>query len=126
MTYKSIMVIKAAVCLVFGIILVSIPGALVSFLGAQLTPGGAFTSREYAASLFGNLMLTWFARNAAHSDARRAIILALFVYDAIGFVVSLLTVLSGILNPLGWFIVAVYLFFTLAFGYLLTTKESLQ
>jgi hypothetical protein len=71
-------------------------------------------------------MLTWFARNAAHSDARRAIILALFVYDAIGFVVSLLTVLSGVLNPLGWFIVAVYLFFTLAFGYLLTTKESLQ
>ncbi|MFH1010649.1 MAG: hypothetical protein V1784_05380 [bacterium] len=126
MSYKSVMVIKAAVCLVFGIILVSIPGALVSFLGATLSPGGAFTSREYAAALFGNLMLTWFARNAADSDARRAIILALFVYDAIGFVVSLLTVLSGILNPLGWFVVAIYLFFTLAFGYLLTTKVSVR
>jgi len=126
MSYKSVMVIKAAVCLVFGIILVSIPGALVSFLGATLSLGGAFTSREYAAALFGNLMLTWFARNAADSDARRAIILALFVYDAIGFVVSLLTVLSGVLNPLGWFVVAIYLFFTLAFGSLLTVKASVQ
>ena len=122
MTYKSIMVIKAAVCLVFGIILISVPGALLSFLGAALSPGGAFTSREYAAALFGNLMLTWFARNAVDSDARRAIILALFVYDAIGFVVSLSSVLSGALNPLGWFIVAVYLFFTVGFGYLLMAR----
>ena len=126
MSYKSVMVIKAAVCLVFGIILMAIPGALVSFLGAQLTPGGAFTAREYAASLFGNLMLTWFARKAADSDARRAIILALFVYDAIGFAMSLITVLSGVLNPLGWFVVAVYLFFTLAFGSLLTAKVSVR
>jgi hypothetical protein len=122
MTYKNIMVIKAVVCLVFGVILVSIPGTLLSFLGAALNPGGAFTAREYAAALFGNLVLTWFARNAADSDARRAIILALFVYDAIGFVVSLFTTLSGVLNPLGWFIVVVYLFFTVAFGSLLKAK----
>jgi len=39
-------------------------------------------------------------------------------------VASLLAVLSGILNPLGWFIVAVYLFFTLGFGYLLLPKKA--
>jgi hypothetical protein len=124
MSYKSVMVIKAAVCLVFGVILISVPGALLSLLGAALSPGGSFTSREYAAALFGNLMLTWFARNAADSDARRAIILALFIYDAIGFIVSLSAVLSGVLNPLGWFIVAVYLFFTLTFGNLLRAKKA--
>jgi hypothetical protein len=122
MSYKSIMVIKAVVCLIFGIILISVPGALLSLLGAELSAGGRFTAREYAASLFGNLMLTWFARNAADSDARRPIILALFVYDAVGFVVSLFSVLSGVLNPLGWFVVAIYLFFTLGFGYLLMVK----
>lgn len=122
MAYKTIMVIKAVVCLVFGIILMAIPGALLSLLGAALSPGGAFTSREYAASLFGNLMLTWFARNAADSDARRAIILALFVYDLIGFIMTLITTLSGVLNPLGWFVVVVYLFFTVAFGFLLKAR----
>lgn len=122
MSYKSIMVIKAVVCVIFGVILISAPGALLSFLGAELSAGGRFTAREYAAALFGNLMLTWFARNAGASDVRRAIILALFVYDAIGFVVSLASVLSGVLNPLGWLVVAVYLFFTVTFGYLLMAK----
>ena len=122
MSYKNVMVIKAVVCLIFGIILIAVPGALLGFLGAALSSGGAFTAREYAAALFGNLMLCWFARNAADSDARRAIILALFVYDAIGFVVSLAAVLSGVLNPLGWLVVVVYLFFTWAFGNLLMAK----
>jgi hypothetical protein len=124
MSYKSIMVIKAVVCLIFGIFLIAVPGTLFGILGITLTPGGAFPAREYAAALFGNLMLTWFARNAAASDARRVIILGLFVYDAIGFVVSLLAVLSGLLNPLGWFVVAVYLFFTITFGYLMTAKPK--
>lgn len=118
-SYKTVMVLKAAVCLIFGVILLSAPGALFSFLGASLSPGGTFAAREYAATLCGNLMLTWFARNAAESAAQRAIILALFVYDAIGFIVSLIAVLSGVLNPLGWFVVAIYLFFTWAFGNLL-------
>jgi hypothetical protein len=124
MQFKSLMAIKAAVCLVFGILLLAVPNALVSFLGASLGPGGAFTSREYGAALFGNLMLTWFARNATESAVRRAIILALFIYDAIGFIVSLIAVLSGVLNPFGWFIVATYLFFTLGFGYFLKMDKS--
>ena len=124
MQFKTLMVIKAAVCLVFGVLLLAVPNALLCFLGASLGPGGAFTSREYGAALFGNLMLTWFARSAIQSAVRRAIILALFVYDAIGFIVSLIAVLSGVLNPLGLFIVAIYLFFTLGFGYFLKTDKS--
>jgi len=74
-------------------------------------------AREYEAALFGILLLTWFARNAAESDARRAIILALFVYDAIGFVVTLFAGLAGVLNLLGWSVPLIYLFFTIGFGY---------
>jgi hypothetical protein len=39
---------------------------------------------------------------AGKSDARRAIILGLFIYDAIGFIATLIAVISGLLNPLGW------------------------
>ena len=94
------------------------------FLGASLGPGGTFAAREYGAALFGTLMLTWFARNAVESEARRPILLHLFVYDAIGFIVAMLAVISAVLNALGWGIVAVYLFFTLGSGYLLTTKPA--
>jgi len=64
-----------------------------------------FTAREYGAALFGNLFLCWFAKNANESDVRRAIIIALFVYDLIGFIATTITVIAGVLNPLSWLVV---------------------
>jgi hypothetical protein len=119
MSFKNLMIIKALVCLAFGILLLAIPDMLLSLFGATLGAGGMFTAREYGSSLFGNLFLCWFARNADESEARRAIILALFVYDLIAFIMTAITVILGILNPLGWLIAFVYLFFTLGFGYFL-------
>jgi len=117
MKFSTLMISKAVVCLILGPLLVFVPGPFVSVFGLTLNAGGAMLAREYGAALVGTLLLTWFARNAAESDARRAIILALFVYDAIGFVVTLLVRLAGVLNPLGWSIPILYLFFTVGFGY---------
>lgn len=86
--------------------------------------GRVFAAREYGASLIGNLMLTWFARNAIESDARRAIILGLCVYDAIGFVITLISQITGVLGPLGWFAMAIYLFFAIGFGYFLLPQKK--
>lgn len=124
MKLSNLMVIKAIVCLVFGILLVLVPAILLSLYGVTLGPGGIFMARLYGASLVGNLMLSWFARNAVDSEARQAIVLDLFVYDAIGFVVALLAELSGLMNPLGWSIVVIYLFLTLGFGYFQIAKPS--
>jgi hypothetical protein len=72
----------------------------------------------------GTLMLSWFGRNAVQSAARRPILLHLLVYDAIGVVVTVLAVLSGVLNMLGWGIIAVYLFFAVGSGYLLMPRRA--
>lgn len=96
---------------------------MLNLLGTSFGPGAALTAREYGAALIGNLLLTWLARNAEDSIARRAIIWDLFIYDAIALVVTLIIQLSGGLNVLGWGIVAVYLFFTLFFGFLLLPKS---
>jgi hypothetical protein len=124
MKFKTLMVIKAVVCLGFGPLLLFLPGPLLTLLGSTFGPGAALTAREYGAALIGNLMLTWFARNAEESVVRRAIILDLFVYDAIALVATLLIQLSGGLNLLGWGIVAVYLFFTVGFGYFLLPQKK--
>ena len=126
MSFRNLMIIKALVSLAFGILLLAIPDKLLSIFGTTLSDGGMFTAREYGAALFGNLFLWWFARNASESDARRAIILALFVYDLIAFVMTAITVISGVLNPLGWSIVLIYLFFTLGFGYFLVKPPELK
>jgi hypothetical protein len=64
-------------------------------------------------------MVTWFGRNAAESEARRAIILGLCVYDAGGFVITLIALFASVLGPLGWLAAAIYLFFAVGFGYFL-------
>jgi hypothetical protein len=124
MKLKTLLIIKAIVCLCLGLPILLIPNFIYSIFGASLTVGGAFAAREYGASMMGNLMLTWFARNSQESDARWAIILALFVYDAVGFVISLIAVIAGALNPLGWLVVALYLFLAIGFGYFLIPKRE--
>ncbi len=124
MKFQTLMIIKAVVCLFLGVPILLAPVFLYSLFGASLNAGGVFAAREYGASLIGNLMLTWFARNAVESEPRRAITLALCVYDAIGFVVTLMAQLSGVLGPLGWFAAAIYLFFAVAFGYYLIPQRK--
>ena len=124
MSFKNLMIIKALVCLTFGILMLAVPDKLFSIFGATLNAAGMFPAREYGAALFGILFLCWIARNAAESDARRAIILALFVYDLIGFIVTTITVIAGVLNVLGWLVVFVYLFFTVGFGYFLVKSPG--
>ena len=119
MSFKALMIIKAVVCLAFGVAFLILPEKLLSIFGVTLSAGGIFPAREYSAALFGNLVLTWFAREAPESVARLAIIRALFVYDALGVAVSAIALYTGVLNQLGWIVVAVYLFFTLGFGYFL-------
>jgi hypothetical protein len=124
MKLKTLLIIKAIVCLCLGIPILLVPNFIYSIFGATLAAGGVFAAREYGASMMGNLMLTWFARNSQESEARWAIVLALFVYDAIGFIVALIAILSGAVNSLGWLIVALYLFLAFGFGYFLLPKGN--
>ncbi len=126
MTFRTLLIVKAAVCLAFGALLLFAPVALLGMLGGELGGAGIFTAREYGAALVGTLLLTWFSKGVKAGDARRAILLDLLVYDAIGVVVTLQVVVSGALNALGWGIVAVYLFFAVGSGYLLLGEQRLQ
>ena len=74
--------------------------------GNLLVDEGAFGARGQIGRLGGGLA-------HVHADAD----------DAIGFVATLVAVLSGVLNALGWAIVAVYLFFAVGSGYLLNPKR---
>jgi len=124
MKLKTLLIIKAIVCLCLGIPILIVPDLIYSIFGASLSEGGVFAAREYGAAMMGILMLTWFARNSQESEARLAIILALFVYDFFGFVVTLIAVLSGVLNPLAWLVVALYLALALGFGYFLIPRSQ--
>lgn len=119
MKLRSLMIIKAIVCIVLGIPILLVPELFYSIFGLALTPAGTFTAREYGASLIGNFLLTWFARDVQDPLSRKAILLGMTFYNAIGFIATLVVVLSGVANFLGWGPVALYLFFAVGFGYFL-------
>lgn len=125
MKLRTLMIIKAIVCIVLGIPILLVPELFYSIFGLALTPAGTFTAREYGASLIGNFLLTWFARDVQDPLSRKAILLGMTFYNAIGFIATLVVVLSGVANFLGWGPVALYLFFAVGFGYfLLKTPKS--
>ena len=124
MKFKTLMIIKAIVCLGFGPLFLFFPAWLLNLFGSSYGPGAALTARLYGATVIGNMLLTWFARDADKSIARKAIIIHLFVYDAIGLIVTLMIQLSGGLNSLGWSIVFGYFFLTVGFGYFLVQENK--
>lgn len=117
MKIKHLMIIKAIICLGFGLPMLLVPVKLMSLYGLTLDLNGIVMARLYGGALFGNLLLTWFSRNDPGSVTLRAAILYLFVYDCINFVVTLVAVINGIMNTFGWSAVAIYLFFTIGYGY---------
>jgi len=121
----NLMAIKAVVVVVFGIGFILIPTIIMSFYGLTLNPGGAIMTQLFGASFILLGILLWFAKNAPRSEvALRAIVIAVTIGDAIGFIVALLAQLSGMMNALGWVTVALYLLLALGFGYFQFVKPA--
>ena len=97
---------------------------LLAIYGITVDAQFALVGQLFGAALLGYALLTWTARNAAPSDARGAIVLALFVSDAIAFVIALIAQLRNVVNQVGWSTVAIYLLLALGFGYFQFKKPA--
>jgi hypothetical protein len=84
-------------------------GFVAQLLGAALTLPG---------------LLGFFAGGMTDAGARRSVVISLFVFEVIGLAVSLLGMLSKVMNITGWGIVALFLLFALGYGYFLFMKPS--
>ena len=127
MKLKNLMIINAFVAIVFGVVFVIIPSQVYSLYD----PGTSDTldilnymGQLFGAALIGFGLLTWTARNSADSDARQAIVFALFVGNGIGFVVALIGQINNVVNVLGWSTVAIYFLLALGFGYFQFSQTS--
>ena len=117
MKLRNLFIVNAVISFVFGIATVLVPTMLLSLYGITLSEAGIVVTRLYGAALLSHCLLTWLARDVPHSEARRAIVPALFVSDIIGFIVGLLGQLAGVANPLGWSVPVIYVLLALGYGY---------
>ena len=126
MKLNTLLLVNAVVAAVFGIAFVLLPSQVFSLYGPTLSPALKYTGQLFGSALVSFAVLSWSARNAPASEARRAIVLALFIGDAIGFVVALAGQLRAVVNSLGWSTVVIYLLLAIGFGYFQFAKPASQ
>jgi len=119
MNLNTIFSLNVLVAGLFGLGFIFAPEAMLAPYGisAEQAAASAPIARFFGASNLGYAILFWFMRGSEPSDARTAVVKAVCLGFAAGFLVSLVEQLSGTFGPLGWSTVALYGIFTTAYAY---------
>jgi hypothetical protein len=123
MKLGTFLVVKAVISLVFGIVFALVPAVAMSLYGMTLDPAGVMMARFVGACLIGIGLICWLDREA-DPKALQGITLALCIGDTVGFLVALVSQLSGLANALGWLNVIIWLLLALGLGYFRFLKPS--
>jgi hypothetical protein len=124
MKLKTWMLVNTVVAGLFGLALILVPGSFSATYGVTADAGMRYMDQIYGASLVSIAALCWFAKDATESEARMAIIRALFVFDGVALVVTLVAQLNGVMNAVGWSSVVIYLLLGLGWAYFLRAKPA--
>lgn len=124
MKFRNLLFLVVILALGFGVAFLLIPQFTLSLFGVNQDQGTVFLTRLYGSSLVFFGLVAWFFRNVADKEAQRALMLAFFIAEVVGLVVSLQGTLSGVMNAFGWTAVLVYLVLTLGFAYFLFIKKA--
>jgi len=124
MKIKGLFIITAVIAVVFGVVFVIIPGPVYSLYGIESNMMLNYMGQLFGAALIAIGLISWQSRNAADSDARKAIIYSFFIGDTIGFVVALIGQLNEVVNAVGWTTVIIYFLLALSFAIFQFSKEK--
>ena len=116
MKLRTFFTIAAVVALFYGVVLILVPGTTNAMYGLGTSASENLLARFFGITLLNVGLLTWLARDFSGFDAR-PLVLSGLVADAVGFVVALLATLGGVMGPLGWSAVVIYLLLGLGFAY---------
>jgi hypothetical protein len=119
MKLKHLLIINAIIALVYALGELFVPATLGSIYGLKDTanPEYLLTARYFGWGLLAVGLICALAANAPASEAKQAIVKALFIAQTVGVIVSLMGTISGVFNAMGWSAVILYLLLAAGFGY---------
>lgn len=124
MKLSVLMTLNAIVAAVFGIAFVVVPSQTMGLYGIEATAALMYVGQLLGSAYLTFAILTWVGRKADDSDARRAIVLSLFLGFTIAFVVALIGQMNTVVNSLGWLTVVLYLLFAVGYAVFAFSKPS--
>ena len=130
MKLRYVFVLNTIVALIFAAGLLLAPRTILGLFGVTVGSSVNFNaSLNFVAQLLGASLvlpglLTSFAAGMADASARRSVVISLFVFQVVGFAVSLLGMLSKVMSVTGWLVVGLFLIFALGYAYFLFMNSS--
>ena len=119
MKLKHLFIINAIIALgyAFGELLITKTMFSLYFVTETPTAEAILTARYFGWGLLAVGLICAFVATAPPSEAKQAIVKALFIADVVGLIVSLMGIFSGTFTALGWSAVVIYVFLAAGYGY---------
>jgi hypothetical protein len=126
MKLKNLFIINAIIALAYAFGELLIPKTMFSLYFVTDTPTAEvlLTARYFGWGLLAVGLICAFVANAPPSEAKQAIVKALFIADIVGLIVSLMGIFSGTFTAIGWSAVIIYAFLAAGFGYFWFIKSE--
>jgi len=124
MRLSTFLTIASVLALVFGLAFALAAAPMLSQYGVQPDPATILMARFLGVTLIQLGLVILLARRVAEPTAQRAIVLGSFVGSIAGLAVAISGQLSGVVNPLGWSTVLIYLLLTVGYGYFLSVAQT--
>ena len=119
MKLKHVLILNAIIALAYALGELFVPQTLGSIYGFKDTanPELMLTARYFGWGLLAVGLICALAANTPPSEAKQAIVKALFIAQTVGVIISVMGTISGVFSAMGWSAVIIYLFFAASFGY---------
>jgi len=125
MKIRTLFSVNSILATFFGLGFMLIPDFLFNLLGFSTDADGPLAMRFFGIMVFGVGVLTFLARDSGDSQARRAIILALFVVYTLMPILHIGTQLVlGKGNLMLWGVNVLHIAFAIAYGYFFFRKKQ--
>ena len=117
MKLKTLFTVTAVFFIINSAIAILIPGIQLSLYGVAEGAGADYMAQWAGLGSVVVALTAWFARKFDDTEAQRKIILTLMIYFILAFGISMLGILKGIMNTLGWSLAILCLFFAIGYSY---------
>ena len=119
MKLKHMFIIHAIIALAYAVGNLFAPKIIVSIYYVNDTPTAEvlLSLRYFSWGLLSVGLITAFAANTPLSEAKQAIIKALFITSIVGLIVSLMGIFNGTFTAFGWSAVIIFVFLVAGYGY---------
>lgn len=115
MSLKTTFIINAIIAGFFALVSLVIPATMLSWYGVESNAAIVLMTRFFGVTLLAIALVTFYLKSSKFNSEVKSVVLALLISNAVGVIVAIWGQVSNIVNTLGWSIVIIYVFLTIAY-----------